>query len=1007
MAIADKTRKLLWGKSGNRCAQCYRLLSVEATELDDPAVVGDECHIVSGKPDGPRHDPSFPPEDIDGYPNLILLCRVDHKTVDDQWRTFDVVTLTRLKDDHERKIARATAHPPVDDVDTADAAELLDGYVRAFRAFHTSDLPALIPTPIRLDGAAATSSQLIAIGAAGHVVVTGVSGCGKSHLLRHLAVRAADHGALPVFARASVFSGNVEQLLDRAVAPFRNTSYDALRRAAASTGLRLWIIVDALNDCPPALRDLLRESLLALARKIDHIVCVSSTDDPHLTMPLGGRAVEFIPLADADRAAVFALYSPGAKVLPGALTAFTTPLLLALAAETVGTTEAPVTSYELIGRFSAKRLQRAERPAQANALLQRVAEEMGRTFRATTSFRTLSCLAEQSASPNPLDDIDSVLQVGLLQRYGSDVTFLHEQVELYFEAEAFIRTHRGDALAQIAVPEKRRLAPFVLGGLDDPQDVRTCCVALQDQAVVCGMLSGEYGPRARAVAIRDASALLITATRTIQAASVSAHRKSPTYAYPPVTVTLENVPALEPYEDAIFGAVGASVRHGILLDEVLALLDATVKVVYAAIERRHRESVFADLFVLGGGDRPPLPASILMRAAASGYFSQSGDARQLVSRLEPLSASTDAALYLGCVILRHSDLAASDALRLFREAWARGVYHLRLSAIELLESRRSVANDAEIEDIRAALEACPSDNIMLNGAIIEAMLAYGMVESPVSEDAATEAFAELLKMPDRDEAHEVAAGLISNCFEEVYQGAYFTALEALAPPEQVTVFTRAALSTTPSFNIDWILDRLVKLADPRALPAYVHLATVDPTESSVPQASTAAFFVSVAACARLNHPFMTFPALSRNHEAWRLLAEIVYLTNGGKTDRSTEELWRVLTTSFAQEAIEPLKDLEQGLWRGEERAGLRLDLAATYPDEYRRLMEKVARGGMVVTSIKPLRAPWLVEEAGRFVLGKLARLGGPASVEILRPLVPDPQWGVAAVDAIRAIQSRC
>src|ERR1035437_71496 len=144
MAIADKTRKLLWGKSGNRCAQCYRLLSVEATELDDPAVVGDECHIVSGKPDGPRHDPSFPPEDIDGYPNLILLCRVDHKTVDDQWRTFDVVPLTRLKDDHERKIARATAHPPVDDVDTADAAELLDGYVRAFRAFHTSDLPALI-----------------------------------------------------------------------------------------------------------------------------------------------------------------------------------------------------------------------------------------------------------------------------------------------------------------------------------------------------------------------------------------------------------------------------------------------------------------------------------------------------------------------------------------------------------------------------------------------------------------------------------------------------------------------------------------------------------------------------------------------------------------------------------------------------------------------------------------------------------------------------------------------
>lgn len=1006
MAIADKTRKLLWGKSGNRCARCYRVLSVEATELDDPAVVGDECHIVSGQLNGPRYDPTFPPEDIDGYPNLLLLCRVDHKTVDDQWRTFDVVALKRLKDDHERRIARATAQAPVGDVDTADAAELLDGYVHSFRAFHSADLPALIPTPIRLDGAAAVTSELLEAGPTEHLVVTGVSGGGKSHLLRHMAVRAADQGALPVFARASLFSGNVEQLLDRAVAPFQNASYDALRRAAATAGLRLWIIVDALNDCPPMLRDLLRESLLALARKVDHVVCISSTDDPHLATSLVARAVEFTALAEADRAAIFALYSPRAKVLPGALTAFTTPLLLALAAETVGMTDAPVTPYELVGRFSANRLKGVARPAQANALLQLVAEEMGRTFRATTSFRALTRIAEQSASPNPLGDIDSVLHVGLLQRVGSDVAFRHEQVELYFAAESFIRTHRGNALAQIALPEKRRLAPFALSGLDDQEEIRACCVALQDPALLGGMLCGEYGPRAHTVARRDASALLAAAARAIQAASVSVQRDPRPYALLPVAVKMGNVPAPEPYEEAIFDAVGASVRHGILLDEVLTLLEATEKAAYAAIERRHRESVFADLFVLGGGDRPPLPASILMRAATSGYSSQSAAARQLLPRLEPLSASTDAALYLGCLLFRHSDLSATDALCLFREAWARDVYHLRLVALELLESRRSCACDGEAIDIRAALDACPSDNIMLNGAIIDAMLAYGMVKSPVSEDAAAEAFAELLKMPDSDDAREVAAGLTSRCFEDVFQGAYFTALEALAPSQQAAVLTRAALCATPGFNIDWILHRLLALADPQGLPAYIHLSTLDPTELSVPQASTAAFFVSVAASARLDHPFTTFPASSKNHEAWRLLAEIVYLMNGGKTGRSVAELWRVLNASFAQEAIEPLKDLEQGLSRVDERTGLRLDLAATYPDEYRRLMEEVARGGLVVTSIQPMRTSWLAGDSGRFVLSKLARLGEPATVEILRPLVEDPKWGVAAVDAIRAIQSR-
>jgi hypothetical protein len=859
---------------------------------------------------------------------------------------------------------------------------------------------------MRIDGAAAVSSELIEFGAAGHLVVTGVSGCGKSHHLRHMALRAPGLGALPVFARASVFSGNFEQFLDRAVAPFQNASYDTLRSAAASAGLRLWIIVDAMNDCPPTLRDLLRESLLALARKADQVVCVSSTDEPYLATPLGARTVEFTPLADCDRTAIFALYSPRPPVVPGALGAFTTPLQLVLAAETVGMNEEPITSYELVARFSAKRLERVDRPAHANALLQRVAEEMGRTFRATTPFRTLTRLAEQSASPNQLGDVDSVLHVGLLQRYGSEVTFLHEQIGLYFEAESFIRTHSGDALAQIAMPERRRLAPFVIAGLENPGDIRTCSVALRDEVVLRGMLTGEYGPRPQAVAIRDASALLARAALAIQAASVSVQRDSRPYALLPMTVKLGNVPPLEPYECVTFEAVGASVRSAILLDEVLAVLEATERVFYAAIERRHRPSVFADLFVLGGGDRPPLPASILMHVARSGYFSEGADAHHLLPRLEPLSGRSDAAVYLACVILRRSDLRAADALRFFREAWGRDVYHLRLVALELLESRRSAASDSDITDIRAALERCQSNNIMLNGAIIDTMLAYEMAESPVSEDVAAQAFADLLEMPDSDEAHEAAAGLISSCFEHVYQGAYFRALEALAPPDRLTVLLRAALCTTPGFNIDWILRRLVEQLDRRGLPAYVHVATVEPAGSSFPQGSTVAFFLSVAACARLNHPFAAFPASSKNHEAWRLLAEIVYLMNGGATGTSATELWQVLIASFAQETIEPLKELKEWLWQPETLSEVTLDLVGIYPDEYRRLMEEVVRGGMAVTSIRPMRNPRLVEEGGRFVLGTLARLGGPESVDVLRPLVADPQWGVAAVDAIRAIQSR-
>lgn len=75
------------------------------TASDGEAVVGDECHIVSGSPGGPRHDPSVTADRIDEYPNRILLCRVHHKLVDDQSETYTTDLLLQLKEQHEAWVA--------------------------------------------------------------------------------------------------------------------------------------------------------------------------------------------------------------------------------------------------------------------------------------------------------------------------------------------------------------------------------------------------------------------------------------------------------------------------------------------------------------------------------------------------------------------------------------------------------------------------------------------------------------------------------------------------------------------------------------------------------------------------------------------------------------------------------------------------------------------------------------------------------------------------------------
>jgi hypothetical protein len=64
MAITDRTRKILWARSGNRCAFCGTRLVADATANDPESVVGEECHIYPQRTRGPRGDIPFPGDDL-------------------------------------------------------------------------------------------------------------------------------------------------------------------------------------------------------------------------------------------------------------------------------------------------------------------------------------------------------------------------------------------------------------------------------------------------------------------------------------------------------------------------------------------------------------------------------------------------------------------------------------------------------------------------------------------------------------------------------------------------------------------------------------------------------------------------------------------------------------------------------------------------------------------------------------------------------------------------------
>lgn len=112
MGISTRTRKSLWAKSGNRCAIC-RLELVQDEEGEENLIIGQECHIVSSKTDGPRGDQQLHCNDFDDFENLLLLCANDHKRIDTLIDIYSVDKLVKLKESHEEWVKSTLSADPL------------------------------------------------------------------------------------------------------------------------------------------------------------------------------------------------------------------------------------------------------------------------------------------------------------------------------------------------------------------------------------------------------------------------------------------------------------------------------------------------------------------------------------------------------------------------------------------------------------------------------------------------------------------------------------------------------------------------------------------------------------------------------------------------------------------------------------------------------------------------------------------------------------------------------
>ncbi len=101
MSITQKDIKLLWGRSGSRCAICRIELSHEAVNSNNSYVIGEQAHIVGELPTAPRGNSPLLLDERNTYHNLVLLCPTHHTEIDKNESDWPIERLYQTKSTHE------------------------------------------------------------------------------------------------------------------------------------------------------------------------------------------------------------------------------------------------------------------------------------------------------------------------------------------------------------------------------------------------------------------------------------------------------------------------------------------------------------------------------------------------------------------------------------------------------------------------------------------------------------------------------------------------------------------------------------------------------------------------------------------------------------------------------------------------------------------------------------------------------------------------------------------
>ncbi len=878
----------------------------------------------------------------------------------------------------------------------------VDTYRGLFLAEH-ANLPPLVPTRVHVDRQPAPRPDIPNLAADGRaVLLTGGSGLGKTLWARHAAFELASAGHVPIWLAAEVCEESFKTAVARATAPYTALAPNDLLRAADAAGRAVVFVVDDLSKAPqPVRRGLIAGAQTARLRTPSRGILVTARSAPETAALPDLLDVELqIPQAE-ERLAVLDGY--GQAVIIDRCEPFTTPLELALAAECAAALPDQTTRTELLDIYVDRALDGDEgRRAALRVLAQRMHDELVPSLPRPDVNRTLR-------RDHDLDgeQLAALLTGPLVHVAQGRVSFAHERYEHFLAAEALIADPDAGHLARVLnEPVCAHLREDAFALESDEARLTEILSACEDPDVLVAAVMAELGPLAERVA--DAllcEAITVACARTTQPGITFTPAAGPVFSGRWALPEPTDAPG-----DAQLAAVGSLLARGRYLDGVMRLLALTDELCAAALEDAQgsipglADQIFATTYAMHGPGG--LPAQTVMNAATDRVRNRgSSRAHTAVAVLHGEPEPGLGALYLAAGLLHSPDSPPDELPDVIIRCIVAGRYHLCLVGLGLAHDFGRRFDQQQRTRVLEAVESLPSDNLMLNGMILEALSALGGIEPARSLEDIAEQIRNVLSMAGDPIALRMARGIVSSQFETEAIGPYYEAVSALDDEDRELLLAMALRGGETGLYDDWIINEFKDLSSPTVRAAVTdHIAQTDPSKWMMSSDSMRATVAALRLLAADGRPLPEPAEHGSCDPAWRAGLTVI-LDAVRERDPTPDELhtaseaWGALTDNHRDTLAGFLSSLHDARWFDEQSihdlvlaamptAGVKaLTWSLEHPDQLRTVFGNT----------------WGVR---RNIIRVLAHRGDRRAAQALRRFTRDPDIGEAAAAAVRGIETR-